>query len=335
MASTSKCPYCGNTVLSSEKNCQSCGAANELYVEDTPRIVDVPTTIEELQEYCAERGMPLLRMRFFIGEDFSEPKAFGIYRKPDGKVVVYKNKADGTRAIRYEGPNEKKGVAELWRKLLEECHNRGIYPENYPGDQSITPGYLKNTKKEAKESAKFIGKIILFQVFFLLSIACAEIFVVLPGTANTIADLCIAAVIDIIIIGIVYLILKKNKFIKQVIIFLIVVLLVSSTFGYAHTKHPEGYYRLNNTWYYRIGNSWYQYNSGSWSSCRNDYTDYLYDNETEYYEDDSWDDSWDATDFKNSSAYDTYRETHSSSSSSSNSSYSSWDSSSTDWDSDW
>ena len=46
-----------------------------------------------VEKYCAERGMPLLKMRFFIGEDYRNPKAFGIYR--DGKhVVVYKNKAE-------------------------------------------------------------------------------------------------------------------------------------------------------------------------------------------------------------------------------------------------
>ena len=131
MASTSKCPYCGSTVSSDEVACKNCGAPNELYVADTPRVITHPTTIEELQEYCAERGMPLLRMRFFIGEDFKEPKAFGIYR--DGRnVVVYKNKADGTRAIRYQGPDEAHGVKELYDKLLEECHNRGIYPDGKP-----------------------------------------------------------------------------------------------------------------------------------------------------------------------------------------------------------
>ena len=131
MASTSKCAYCGSTVRSDEPNCPNCGAANENFVADTPRTVFLPRTIEELKEYCAERGMPLLRMRFFIGEDYREPKAFGIYR--DGNnVVVYKNKADGSRAIRYRGPDEEHAVNELFQKLLDECHNRGIYPDGAP-----------------------------------------------------------------------------------------------------------------------------------------------------------------------------------------------------------
>ncbi len=131
MASTGKCPYCGNVVRSDEKNCRHCGAVNEQYVVDTPRTVFLPRTIEELREYCAERGMPLLRMRFFIGENYREPKAFGIYRDGD-EVVVYKNKANGQRAIRYRGKDEAYGVNELFRKLLEECHNRGIYPDGEP-----------------------------------------------------------------------------------------------------------------------------------------------------------------------------------------------------------
>ena len=128
MASTSQCPYCGSTVASNEKFCGNCGAPNEGYIADTKRQIFLPKTIDELKEYCAERGMPLLKMRFFIGEDYRRPKAFGIYR--DGnEFVVYKNKANGERAIRYRGPDEAHAVNELFLKLLDECHHRGIYPD--------------------------------------------------------------------------------------------------------------------------------------------------------------------------------------------------------------
>lgn len=133
MVSTSKCEYCGATLKSSDRNCPQCGAPNPNYVPDGKRQIFLPKTIEELKEYCAERGMPLLRMRFFIGEDFKEPKAFGIYQ--DGSdFVVYKNKANGQRAVRYHGPDEEYAVNELFQKLLEECHNRGIYPDGKPVD---------------------------------------------------------------------------------------------------------------------------------------------------------------------------------------------------------
>ena len=119
MASTGKCPFCGAVVTSDQKVCPSCGGKNENYIEDHPRRIIHPKTIAELKEYCAERGMPLLRMRFFIGENYQEPRAFGIYQS--GNIfTVYKNKADGSRSIRYSGPDEAYAVNELYEKLLEE-----------------------------------------------------------------------------------------------------------------------------------------------------------------------------------------------------------------------
>ena len=135
MASTSECKYCGATILSNDQKCPNCGAPNPNYIEPMERTIFLPKTIEELQEYCAERGMPLLRMRFFVGENYKQPKAFGIYRDGD-EVVVYKNKANGQRSIRYRGTDEAYGVNELFQKLLEECHKRGIYPDgNIPMDE--------------------------------------------------------------------------------------------------------------------------------------------------------------------------------------------------------
>ena len=140
MASTNKCEYCGSTITSEDQTCPNCGASNPLYVADTPRRITDPKTIEELQEYCAERGMPLLRMRFFIGQDFKEPKAFGIYRENSNEFVVYKNKADGSRAERYRGPDEARAVKEIFDKLMQECYSRGIYPDGKPAD-TRTSGY--------------------------------------------------------------------------------------------------------------------------------------------------------------------------------------------------
>lgn len=128
MPSTSQCKYCGSTISSSDKCCPNCGAPNECFVAETKRQIFMPRTIDELKEYCSERGMPLLKMRFFIGEDYRNPKAFGIY-KDGSNFIVYKNKANGQRAVRYNGPDEAFAVSELFAKLLEECHNRGIYPD--------------------------------------------------------------------------------------------------------------------------------------------------------------------------------------------------------------
>lgn len=148
-ASTSKCPYCNATVRSNERVCPNCGSENPNYIEDTARVIINPRTIEELKEYCAERDMPLLRMRFFIGEDFRGPRAFGIYKDGTGRVIVYKNKNDGSRAIRYSGTDERYAVREIYQKLLEECRKRGINP-----DQSLNAAYQNNGYRPANNPSQ-------------------------------------------------------------------------------------------------------------------------------------------------------------------------------------
>ena len=160
MASTSQCKYCGSTVSSADEHCTNCGAPNEGFVAETERQIFLPKTIDELKEYCSERGMPLLKMRFFIGEDYREPKAFGIYR--DGNdFIVYKNKANGQRAIRYQGPDEEFAVSELFAKLLEECHNRGIYPDGKLPEESAA-----KTRRRTKKTSPLLLIVFIIAVVF-------------------------------------------------------------------------------------------------------------------------------------------------------------------------
>ena len=167
MASTGKCEYCGGLVLSSDKTCPNCGATNLHYVEDAPSVVLTPHTIEELKEYCAERNMPLRRMRFFIGENYQKPKAFGIYQNNAGEFVVYKNKADGSRSIRYTGRNEAYAVKEIYLKLLDECHKRNIWPDTPDGKPPKTT--RTKQKKNNKGSAKALLR--FFLLFLGLGVA--------------------------------------------------------------------------------------------------------------------------------------------------------------------
>ena len=164
VASTYKCSFCGAVITSDEKTCKNCGAENPNYTEDSPRKIFNPRTIEELKEYCAERGMPLYRMRFFVGEDFQEARAFGIYKAGENRFVVYKNKADGTRAVRYDGPDEAFAVKELFDKLLSECHNRGIYPD---GPVQRSSGSAGNTQR--KKNA-FLRHPVLFVILGIAAI---------------------------------------------------------------------------------------------------------------------------------------------------------------------
>ena len=179
MATYVYCPHCGKQATTDDKYCPHCGAENPNYAAASPQPITNPRTIAELQQYCAERGMPLERMRFFIGVDWREPKAFGIYQAGDA-FVVYKNKADGSRAVRYHGPDEAYAVKELFSKLLEECHNRGIYPENMlkpSGLQSAAPGQvsradvnleLANAYKRQKKKPFRVGLAIMGVIALVL-----------------------------------------------------------------------------------------------------------------------------------------------------------------------
>lgn len=164
MASIQKCRFCGAAVRSDERKCPQCGAPNELFVADMVRTIFLPKTIEELKEYCAERGMPLLRMRFFIGEDYRKPRAFGIYQKDD-RFIVYKNKANGERSIRYSGPDEEYAVGELFAKLLEECHNRGIYPDGKTDAVSRSSG-----SKQKKKNPVIIPLIVIIACIMVTAV---------------------------------------------------------------------------------------------------------------------------------------------------------------------
>lgn len=124
---SNKCPFCGESVPSGEEFCPNCGTRlSEKQPESAQeaRVYQKPRTIEQLKEFCREKGMPLYTMRFFIGEDYRQPRAFGIFRNENGEFVVYKNKDDGTRAIRYQGPDEAFAVNEIYEKLKSETKLR-------------------------------------------------------------------------------------------------------------------------------------------------------------------------------------------------------------------
>ena len=152
MASSYFCEYCGAVIRSSDRECPACGAPNPSFVPEVApvrsRSAGVPQTIEELQRFCADRGMPLQRMRFFIGTDERSPRAFGIYR--DGSdFVVYKNKSDGSRAVRYRGPDEAFAVKELYDKLREEHAKRAGGTSSGSGTRSAGSRSVTARRKSA------------------------------------------------------------------------------------------------------------------------------------------------------------------------------------------
>lgn len=78
----------------------------------------MPKTIEELKQWAEQSHVPLDKMRVYIGEDNRSPKCIGIYKTGD-EVTVYKNKSDGTRAVRYQGTDEAYAVYEVCLKIKE------------------------------------------------------------------------------------------------------------------------------------------------------------------------------------------------------------------------
>ena len=115
------CDYCGSAIDETLEKCPNCGAVNAHMMRSGNQ---VPKTIEELKAFAAEKNIPLEKMRFFIGVDYQEPRAFGIYKQSNGNCVVYKNKADGTRAIRYQGADEAYAVNEIYQKMKAELLER-------------------------------------------------------------------------------------------------------------------------------------------------------------------------------------------------------------------
>ena len=260
-------------------------------------MANVPKTIQELQEYCKGKGMPLRKMRFFIGEDFKEPKAFGIYQDGD-RYVVYKNKANGSRAVRYHGPDEAYAVKELYLKLMSECHNRGIYPDFEPGEEE-EPGYPQTrsavtrqkrprlTEKEKAQRRKDNRSVLKSMGIYAL-----QCLVLLAG------------------------------------VFLLVWLL--TTFVFTGHKN-DGYYASGKNMYYRYGDTWYinTDTTSYWHKSTEPEEDY-----EDWYLGRDYQEDWEVSDFKESQAWDSIQAENNNNSSYS-SDYDSWDYNDTDWSSDW
>lgn len=119
-----KCEYCGNLFEDTSEKCSVCGAPNDNYRSNKEN--RSPKTIDELKGWYESRNLPPENeTRFFIGKDIKEPRAFGIYKDQDtDEFIVYKNKNNGERAIRYRGKDEAYAVNELYLKLKSEIINQ-------------------------------------------------------------------------------------------------------------------------------------------------------------------------------------------------------------------
>ncbi|MBR4169028.1 MAG: hypothetical protein IKR47_04820, partial [Lachnospiraceae bacterium] len=88
-----KCEYCGSFIDDTDEKCQFCGAVNSHLVR---KATGIPETIEELIAFAKEHNLPLKEMRYFLNENYTGPKAIGIYKDEETEnFIVYKNKTDG------------------------------------------------------------------------------------------------------------------------------------------------------------------------------------------------------------------------------------------------
>ena len=145
-----RCTFCDNLMSETDLNCPFCGTPNNSVRGSAPV---APQTVYELRMFAETVGISLERLHFHLGEDYKGRCAFGIYKdEKTGNYVVYKNKDNGKRAIRYNGPDEAYAVNELYQKLKERIalykkdpnHDPvDIYrkPRNNPLDR-ITPGMV-------------------------------------------------------------------------------------------------------------------------------------------------------------------------------------------------
>ena len=159
-----KCEYCGEYILDTDERCSYCGAVNENH---TRVAKETPTTIEELKSWYQARNLPPAETtRFFIGKDIKEPRAFGIYKDNIGNFIVYKNKSNGERAIRYKGTDEAYAVNELYLRLKEEILNQKSLnvlkaKKNIKFNSSNSYNSSKNKKRGPKLLTTFLTTFLL------------------------------------------------------------------------------------------------------------------------------------------------------------------------------
>lgn len=125
------CEYCNGYMDDTDEKCPNCGATNPHLVRSAD---GVPKTIDELKAFAVAKNIPLSQMRFFIGIDLREPRAYGIYRDEEGNFIVYKNKANGARTVRYKGKDQAYAVNEIYQKLRTEISEQNVYQSRNEGN---------------------------------------------------------------------------------------------------------------------------------------------------------------------------------------------------------
>ena len=329
-----KCEYCGSLIPDDAAVCPNCGAPN---ANMNRAAASTPRTIAELEQWYKDRGLPPYETtRFFIGINCKEPKAFGIYQDGD-KFIVYKNKADGTRSVRYKGTDEDYAVNELFLKLKSEILNQKEHTQSRQTTSSQTHkkkdlGFNGDWLKSVFQlGAIIIGMIV--GIYFLVTSISAHIWLMIGGI-----------VLALLIFFIGRKIFRNHKIIVTVVAFLVLAAAVVFSLMHGHYRHTPIYYWYNDLPYVWYDDDYYTYDYDSndyMPLSEEDVPDDLRTSSDEY-RTGSGSDFGSAPDFTESSHYDDSSWSDSINFSSDNDDHdfdwgsdNDWDFGDTDWDSDW
>ena len=315
-----KCDYCGAYIEDKDEFCSHCGAVNAYFNRST---AGTPKTIEELKDWYRAKNLPSEEItRFFIGKNYQGARAIGIYEE-DGEYIVYKNKDDGSRAVRYKGKDEAYAVNEVYLKLKSEILNQKAHNIN---NRNIVNGASNQNGNSNSILTKFFK---LNQNLRLLSLFLPMIMLLIVVLSLMRTDLS-----------------ENNGFSNQVEN--VTYTNSSSTdTSNSDSSYSHGYYSYDNNVYYCDSYSddrWYIYDPDLRDYYPVDIPQQMYDDiqSYKYADNEEWDSSIERFEdtetgqIVESMGEDSY-DSHFSDSDSdySWSSSDSWDSDSSDWGSDW
>lgn len=149
------CDYCKCQFDDSLDKCPHCGAPND-YVQ---RRIGVPKTIEELKIWCDKRNIaPAAQAGCFIDKNVDYPDTYGIYKdQATEDFIVYKNKHNGERSVKYRGKDESYAVNETYLNLKQLLLDKRLLNE---GNE------IKKLKK--KYASKQIHPVIAVIIYLLI-----------------------------------------------------------------------------------------------------------------------------------------------------------------------
>lgn len=322
-----KCEYCGAYIEDKDEFCCHCGAVNAYF----NRSVDgTPKTIEELKAWYKSKNLPPEEVtRFFIGKNYQGARAIGIYEE-NGEYIVYKNKDDGSRAVRYNGKDEAYAVNEVYLKLKSEILNQKAHNlNNRNGIPNVNNRYgnRDNALPKFSKLTPNLRFLVVFLSMIVLLIATLSLMKTDLSESNGFSDVTYTNSSDT----------NSSK----------------SDNAETGSSYSRSYYSYDNNIYYcdnYASDRWYIYDRDDRDYYPVDVPKQMYDDiqSYRYADNEEWDNSIERfEDTETGQLIDSMNEytddssfSDSSSSSDSDSDYKwnssdSWDSSSSDWGSDW